>query len=109
MNIDRPGIWLLWLLVMALAVVAGVGVAYLLQVRARQRRRQIPVHDGETMYSGLGHGGPADSLDIDPIHEAEVYAAYGNKESALRVLMRAAAAEPEREDIRAKIEELRSG
>ena len=105
---DKPGIILLWLLVIALAVVVGAGVAYWLQLRALRRRRQVPVHDGETVYSALGHGGPADSLDIDPIHEAEVYAAYGNKETALRVLMKAAAAAPEREDIRAKIEELRS-
>jgi hypothetical protein len=104
---EKPLIILLWVLVMALAVVIGAGVAYWLQRRARQRR-QLPVQDGETVYSALGHGGPADALDIDPIHEAEVYAAYGNKETALRVLMKAAAAAPEREDIRAKIEELRA-
>ena len=105
---EKPLIIVLWVLVLALAVVIGAGVAYWLQLRVRQQQRQLPVHDGETVYSALGHGGPADALDIDPIHEAEVYAAYGNKETALRVLMKAAAAAPEREDIRAKIEELRA-
>ena len=46
------------------------------------------------------------TYEIDPISEAEVYLAYGNKQQALSLLRKAARLHPERADIREKILEI---
>jgi Tfp pilus assembly protein FimV len=107
---DTAGRILDWLIVLVLALLAGVGIALWRHGKSATRRAAAPLtsSNGETVYSGLGDGGLDDNLDIDPLHEAEIYAAYGNREMALKVLTIAAAAAPDREDIRAKIAELQA-
>jgi pilus assembly protein FimV len=101
---------LLWLL-LVVAVLAGMGVAVLQQKRRKKRAvTKMPgPEDDETVYSGLGEDQDGIGFDMDPLSEAEVYLAYGNKEAALRVLDQAASAEPERTDVLAKIEEIKTG
>jgi TATA-binding protein-associated factor Taf7 len=102
---------ILWLILVVGAVMLGVGIALWAnrkQSGVRRQRKTAVATDGETVYSALGEGEEGDNLDIDPIHEAEIYIAYGNKEMALKVLNKAADAEPDREDIRAKIAELQA-
>ncbi len=103
---------MLWLLLVVVAALAGVGVAILQQGRRPQKtltkKKTAPVN-AETVYSELGENPNSASLDMDPISEAEVYLAYGNKEAALRVLGLAARAMPGRTDLLAKIEEIRAG
>jgi len=107
---DTGGRILYWLIALVLALLAGVGIVLWRQGKQAARRAALPLtsSNGETVYSDLGDGELDDNLDIDPLHEAEIYAAYGNREMALKVLTTAAAAAPDREDIRAKIAELQA-
>jgi hypothetical protein len=95
-------------LVVALAIAVSVAVGWRTVRRSRALHRRPAAAAGETIYSTLGPDGQGEVLDIDPLHEAEVYAAYGNKEAALKVLVKASTVAPEREDIRTKIAELTS-
>jgi Tfp pilus assembly protein FimV len=45
--------------------------------------------------------------DYDPIGEAKIHMAYGNRQKALSILTKAAAEHPEREDIQRKLAELK--
>jgi Tfp pilus assembly protein FimV len=107
---DTAGRILFWLILLLLALLAGVGIVLWRHAKTTARRPATPLtsSNGETVYSELGDGELEDNLDIDPLHEAEIYAAYGNREMALKVLTIAAAAAPDREDIRAKIAELQA-
>jgi Tfp pilus assembly protein FimV len=107
---DTAGRIIYWLIALVIALLAGVGIALWRQWKkaARQPAAALTSSNGETVYSGLGDGELDDNLDIDPLHEAEIYAAYGNRDMALKVLTIAAAAAPDREDIRAKIAELQA-
>lgn len=98
----------LWLLLVILTIVTALGFGVRAIRRSKAQHRRGETGADETVYSTLGNGGHGEVLDIDPLHEAEVYAAYGNKETALKVLVKASALAPEREDIRAKIAELTS-
>lgn len=44
----------------------------------------------------------------DPLAEAEVYVAYGQKERAIRILEKARLANPERQELTKKLAELRN-
>ena len=107
---DASGKIILWLILLVFAMLLGVGIALWRNKKHAKKRSASPLTngDGETVYSALGDGELGDNLDIDPIHEAEIYVAYGNKEMALKVLKIAAAGAPDREDIRAKIAELQA-
>ena len=98
-------------LLLLFALLAGVAVAYLQERthrRKRRTRKAAPPTSSETVYSAFdGDAIPIDS-DIDPLEEAELYLAYGNKKGALDVLDKAMRSMPDRDDIRLKLETLRT-
>jgi len=99
-------------LVLLVALPVGMGVAYLQERAYRKKRRRVrrppPPTSSETVYSAFdGDNMPLES-DIDPLEEAELYLAYGNKRGALAVLEKAAKSMPARDDIRLKLEAVRA-
>lgn len=96
------------------SVLSGVAVATLQdrwrrrRLRRRERSARPSTTANETQYSAFAEGAHPGSLDIDPLQEAEIYLAYGNKATAREVLEKAVQAMPERADIRDKLEELRA-
>jgi Tfp pilus assembly protein FimV len=97
-----------------IVVVACVLVLVMIAVRERRyylkkrRKRQAPVvaQSDETLYSMFSQLPEADEVEYDPVGEARIYLAYGNKKMALIVLAKAAREHPERDDVRELIEEI---
>jgi Tfp pilus assembly protein FimV len=107
---------ILWVVSVVAAMAAVVGIVLL-----RRKNKQ------ETTSNGNGNGngktpptGQEDSLfstfddqaseansHLDPIAEADVYLAYGNRQQAVSVLRKAAQENPGRDDILEKIREIR--
>jgi hypothetical protein len=102
----------------AIVVVASLLILGWIAVREwryhtrRRRKKQRPVvqrvQRDETVYSMFRELPEADESEYDPIGEAKIYLAYGNKRMALTVLNTAATKHPERDDIRQKIIEIES-
>jgi Flp pilus assembly protein TadD len=101
----------LLVVVVALLVAGLIAIREYRHYRKRKRRQQRVIDRGnETVYSMMGDmtvPGGADPED-DPIGNARIYLAYGDRKRALIVLEKAAAAHPEREDIRQLIAEIRA-
>ena len=90
-----------WLLVV-IALAVG-GFAFL---AARKRTAKNTAPDTFQDMSIFDDEVASGNYEIDPISEAEVYLAYGNREQAVALLKKAAEDHPERQDIRDKIDQI---
>jgi len=90
------------------AAMSAVVVAYRAWRRREDRRRpantlqELSAQDLSIFDDEVASGG----FEIDPIREAEVYLAYGNRKQALALLQKAVLADPDRQDIREKLQEV---
>jgi hypothetical protein len=91
---------ILWVVALVIAL-AGIGGVVLL------RRKPKAGPPADTLFSTIDERSPDGGAPLDPVAEAEVYLAYGNKQQALTVLRKAALEHPERADVLAKIREIR--
>jgi hypothetical protein len=100
----------LLVVVSALVVVGLIAVREYRHYRKRKRRQQRVVDRGnETVYSMMGDMTvPGSDPEDDPMGNARIYLAYGDRKRALRVLEKAAREFPERQDIKEKLEEVRA-
>jgi hypothetical protein len=91
----------------AALIVLSIGVVTILIMRRRGHKR--PIADTLQDLSIYDDDFASGNFEIDPVREAEVYLAYGNREQALSLLRKAAQNQPERQDIIAKIAEIENG
>jgi Tfp pilus assembly protein FimV len=85
-------------------VAVTVGIVAAIAVRRREPKKPAPetFQDMSIFDDEVASG----NYEIDPIAEAEVYLAYGNKQQAMNLLNKAALDHPERQDIQDKIREI---
>jgi pilus assembly protein FimV len=93
---------ILWIAIALAALSAGLAAVLLLR---RKPKSQPPA---DTLFSKLDDRSPEGNTPLDPIAEADVYLAYGNRQEAVSVLRKAAQEYPERTDILEKIREIRA-
>jgi hypothetical protein len=88
-------------------VAVTIGVVALVVLRRRSPKNSGPdtFQDMSIFDDELASG----NYEIDPVTEAEVYLAYGNREQAMNLLQKAAKDHPERQDIRDKICDIELG
>ncbi len=91
---------ILWAVSVVAALAALVGIILL-----RRKPKATPAQD--TLFSTFDDR-PLDAMTrLDPLAEADVYLAYGNRQQAVSVLRKAAQEHPGRTDILEKIREIR--
>lgn len=108
-TIDQKTLTTIILVVASFMVLGLIAVREYRYQMGKKRKARPPVvaQNNETQYSMFTHlPNAADDLEYDPVGEAQIYLAYGNKSMALSVLNKAAKEHPERDDIRAKINEI---
>jgi pilus assembly protein FimV len=109
---------ILWVVSVVAAMAAVVGIVLL-----RRKNKQESTSNGNGNGNGNGKTPPTGQEDslfstfddqaseanshLDPIAEADVYLAYGNRQQAVSVLRKAAQENPGRADILEKIREIR--
>ena len=95
---------------LAEVMIVIVGIIVLIALRRRRRRTSSELGGEDTFQdmSIFDNEVAATAYEMDPLAEAEVYLAYGNRQQALVLLREAAVVSPQRADIRDKLLELES-
>jgi Tfp pilus assembly protein FimV len=91
---------ILWTVSVVAALAAVVGIILL-------RRKPKATVAQDTLFSTFDDRPSEANAHLDPIAEADVYLAYGNKQQAVNILRKAAQENPGRADILEKIREIR--
>ena len=87
----------------AIAIAAVLGIVLAARKFAARNKAPADTLQDLSLFDDLPDSA---SPEIDPLAEAEVYLAYGNRQQALSLLEKAADLYPQRADIRDKLREL---
>jgi Tfp pilus assembly protein FimV len=101
---------ILWAVSVVASLAAVVGIILLRRKPKTHNRAhnkaQVPAAT-DSLFSTFDDRAPEAVTQLDPIAEADVYLAYGNRQQAVSLLRQAAKENPGRTDILEKIREIR--